>query len=168
MTNSTNIKNVTPVKIYKKKNARYSSLINDKNLYINTDFSSYKDHSTTSHDKYSKKSSKKRYNNNNMNKNNKIENKSKSKSKQNTTKKPNKDSYFNRNLPNSNNKISKSLFLLGKIKNNQNKIKKLTNSKPELKINNTLKNDDKNNIIHKKILISKNSNKNIEIKNKEL
>ena len=179
ITNYTNIKNITPVKLYKKKNARYSSLINDKNLYINTDVSSCKDRSTsyiktTSYDKYSKKSSKKRYNNN-INKNNKIENRSKSKSKskpkQNTSKKPNKGRTFNRNLLNSNNKTCKSLFLLRQIKDNQNKIKKLTNSKPELIINKTLKKDVNNNIIHKKIQISKNSNKNIEnmlLKRKEI
>ena len=174
ITNFTNIKNITPVKLYKKKNARYSSLINNKSLYINTDVSSYKGRSisfikTTSYDKYSKKSSKKRYNNNTK-KNNKIVNKSKS--KQNKSKNPNKDSFFNRNLLNSNNKTCKSLFLIRQIKNNQNKIKKLTNSKPELKINKTLKNDvNNNNIIHNKIQINKNSNKNIEnmiLKRKEI
>ena len=190
------IKNITPIKLYKKKRCA-STLNKDINLYVNHDLNSNKEANsslikTNSNDRTIRKTSNKIFKITN-NKKRIISNKSNI--KQNTNKDSNtKNNKFNGNLFNSN--MSKSVCLINQARNEKNKAKQLINNKPKLKINRTAKKSDikiiKNkekkidnkkkdeitfkdnnnyNVIHKKIAFNKTQNKNLEnmiLKRKEI
>ena len=170
-----------PVNIYKKKHARYSSQIDNRNIFIKHDFKKNdtikSQVNTISLDdiKNNKKKSKKLMDRN-TNKKYKKENKILNEKKQNNNNNNNNNNLKKKNEKDTNkkdpkiNKKNKSLNLINQITNQNDKNKIKINNK-EQKIKDNLKtksliiknrdNEDKN-IIHLKTKINNNQNKNIE------